>query len=80
MIPLPTENSSVDFARDMLQPLIRPVVLRLSAGKSSRSSSYSFIIDIVEILKQYPLTRDLVHDKILSFAIQPRAPLPLCGC
>ena len=34
----------------------------------------------VENLKQYPLTRDLVHDKILFFAIQPQAPLPLCGC
>ena len=32
------------------------------------------------MLKQYPHTWDLVHDKILFFAIQPRAPLPLCGC
>ena len=40
----------------------------VSAGKSSRSSSQSFIIDIVENLKPYPPTQDPVHYKILFFS------------
>ena len=79
MIPLPAVYRSVDFSR--YAPTIDSAGFSLfSAGKSSRSSSWSFIIDIVEVIQQYPLTRDLVHDKILLLAIKPKAPLPLCGC
>ena len=38
-----------------------------SDGKSPKSSSLPLIVGIVEVLKQYPLTRDFVRDKILYF-------------
>ena len=50
--------------RDMLQSMFLLIFL-YSDGKSPKSSSQS--VGIVEVLKQYPLTRDLVHDKILYF-------------
>ena len=41
------------------------LIFSYSDGKSPKSSSQP--VGIVEVLKQYPLTRDLVHDKILYF-------------
>ena len=52
--------------RDMLQSMIL-FIFSYSDGKSPKSSSQPLTVGIVEVLKQYPLTRDLVHDKILYF-------------
>ena len=78
VIPLPAVYRSVDSAR--YAPTVDSASFSLfPAGKSSRSSSQSFIIDIVEILQQYPLTRDLVHDKILFFN-KTTSSATICGC
>ena len=53
--------------RDTLQSMIVSFDFCTSDGKSPKSSSQSLTVGIVEVLKQYPLTRDLVHDKILYF-------------
>ena len=53
--------------RDMLQPNDSFDSFLFSDGKSPKSSSQSLIVGTVEVLQQYPLTRDLVRDKILYF-------------
>ena len=65
-IPLPAGCGSVNSAR--YAPTIDSAGFSVfSPGKSSGSSSWSFTIYIVESRQQNPLTRDLVHDKILFF-------------
>ena len=64
--PLPAEESDVDSARhaptnDSFDSF------SYSDNKSPKSFSHSLIVGIVEVHKQYPLTRDLVHGKILYF-------------
>ena len=53
----------------MLQPKIRPFSLRFQQGSHQDLVHSHFIIDIIGILEQYPLTRDPVHDKISSFLL-----------
>ena len=65
MIPLPAENYNVDSAR--YAPINDSFDFLYSDGKSPKSFLQSLTVGIVEVLKQYPLTRDLVHDKILYF-------------
>ena len=70
--------------RDMLQPMIILIQFCIMMGiyqNLPHNHSSSLIVGIVEVLKQYPLARDLVHDKILHLSPRNnRAPLPLCGC
>ena len=68
VIPLPAVYWNIDSARHV-----------------PTNYSYAFcilmVVGIVEVLKQCPLTQDLVRDKILYFySATIFAPLPLCGC
>ena len=58
----------------IVMPTLRDVLQPDSVDYFLSSVSQSLIVGIVEVLKQYPLTRDLVRDKILYFTTQqPRS-------
>ena len=66
MIALPAVCCNVDSAR--YAPINDSFDSSLySDGKPPKSSSQSLIVGMVEVVKQYPLTRDHVRDKILYF-------------